>query len=114
LTAAQARKIALSFPGAYERIAQGGPEIRVGEEFLVRIGTREPDTLMLKTSSLEERDMMLEAEPKLFFITDHYKTYKGLLARLSELDAKTLRALLKSRMQAVASKKNQSPRHGRA
>jgi hypothetical protein len=101
MTPARAREIALSFPGAYERVSQGGPEIRVGNELLVRIGTREPDTLMLKTGSLEERDMMLEAEPKLFYITDHFRTYKSLLVRLSVLDTRTLRALLASRMQAI-------------
>ena len=100
MTPARAREIALSFPGAHERISQGGPEIRVGNELLVRIGTREPDTLMLKTGSLEERDMMLEAKPKLFYITDHFRTYKGLLVRLSALDAKTLRMLLKQRLAA--------------
>ena len=105
MTPAQARRIALSFPGAYERVSQGGPEIRVGNASLVRIGTREPDTLMLKTGSLEERDMMLEAEPKLFFITDHFRTYKGLLVRLTALDAKTLRALLASRLQAITTPK---------
>jgi len=48
LTAAQARKIALSFPGAFERVSQGGPEIRIGNDYFVRIGTREPDTVQFK------------------------------------------------------------------
>ena len=101
LTAAQARKIALSFEGAFERTSQGGPEIRIGEDFFMRIGTREPDTVMLKTETLDERDAMIEAEPALFYITDHFKTYKGLLARLSALDAKTFRALLKQRLAVI-------------
>ncbi|HWD28656.1 MAG TPA: MmcQ/YjbR family DNA-binding protein [Rhizomicrobium sp.] len=105
LTAAQARKIALSFPGTEERISQGGPEIRTGKEFFVRIGTREPDTLMLKTQTLDERDAMIEAEPDLFFITEHFKSYKGTLVRLRALDAKTLRALLRQRLAALAKPK---------
>ena len=101
LTAAQARKIALSFEGAFERYSQGGPEIRIGEAFFVRIGTREPDTVMLRTETLDERDAMIAAEPELFYITDHFKTYKGLLARLAELDPKTFRALLKQRLKVI-------------
>jgi len=105
LTAAQARKIALSFPGAFERYSQGGPEIRIGDDYFVRIGTREPDTVQFKLESFEERDAMIAAEPRLFYITDHWKSYKGLLARLSALDAKTMRALLKQRLAVLTAQK---------
>ena len=96
MTPAAARKLALSFDGTYEHISQGGPEIR--------IGTREPDTLQLYIGSFEERDAMVEAQPELFFITDHFKSYRGLLARVSTLDAKTLRVLLKQRLRAIETK----------
>ncbi|MBL6851962.1 MAG: hypothetical protein ISS15_18480 [Alphaproteobacteria bacterium] len=105
LTAAQARKIALSFDGAFERHSQGGPEIRIGDDYFVRIGTREPDTVQFKLDSFEERDAMIAAEPHLFYITDHWKSYKGLLARLSALDAKTMRALLKQRLAVLEAQK---------
>lgn len=105
LTAAQARKIALSFEGAFERWSQGGPEVRVGDDYFVRIGTREPDTVQFKLESFEERDAMIAAEPHLFYITDHFKSYKGLLARLSALDAKTMRALLKQRLAVLDAQK---------
>ncbi|MBV9541628.1 MAG: hypothetical protein JO167_10195 [Alphaproteobacteria bacterium] len=104
MTPAAARKLALSFDGTYERISKGGPEIRIGGDFFIRIGTREPDTLQLYIGSFEERDAMVEAQPELFFVTDHFKSYKGLLARLSALDAKTLRALLNQRLAAIAAK----------
>jgi len=110
LTAAQARKIALSFPGAFERYSQGGPEIRIGDDYFVRIGTREPDTVQFKLESFEERDAMIAAEPHLFYITDHWKSYKGLLARLSALDTKTMRALLKQRLAVLAAQKTKKKR----
>jgi hypothetical protein len=108
LTAAEARRIALSFEGAAERRSQGGPVIEIEGAFFVRIGTREPDTLMLKTKTLDERDAMTAAEPALFYITDQFKAYKGLLARLEALDAKTLRALLQQRLAALSKKKKVS------
>jgi hypothetical protein len=102
LTAAQARKIALSFPGTTERWSQGGPVVEIDGAYFVRIGTRDPDTVQFKLESFEERDAMIAAQPKLFFITDHWRSYRGLLARLATLDAKTLRALLAQRLAAVA------------
>lgn len=102
MTPALARKIALSYDGATERISQGGPEIRIGGKFFLRIGTREPDTLMFATASVEERDMLIAADPAVFFVTDHFKSYRGALARLKTLDAKTLRALLDRRLQMLA------------
>jgi hypothetical protein len=105
MTPGAARKIALSFPGTRERWSQGGPVIDIDGAYFVRIGTREPDSVQLKLESFEERDAMIAAEPELFFITDHWKSYKGLLARLSALDAKTFRALLKQRVAVLAAQK---------
>ncbi|HEY8950265.1 MAG TPA: hypothetical protein VIM56_15375 [Rhizomicrobium sp.] len=110
LTAAQARKIILSFKGVTEKSALGGGvAFHVGKEFFVQIGTREPDTLMLKYPTLDERDMMLQAHPDTLYITEHFKTYKGLLARLSALDAKTLRALLDQRLNVIAQMPRRRP-----
>ncbi len=79
----------------------GGEAFEIGGKFFVQIGTREPDTLMLKYPTLDERDMMLEAHPNVLYITEHFRNYKGLLARLSKLDAKTLRALLEQRRRTL-------------
>jgi hypothetical protein len=99
LTAARARKVVLSFDGVREKRALGGGMgFHIGDDFFVQIGTREPDTVMLRTETIDERDAMIAAEPHLFYVTDHFRGYKGLLARLSALDAKTLRALLKQRL----------------
>jgi hypothetical protein len=48
--------------------------------------------------------MMLEAEPRLFYITDHYKKFPYLLARLSKLDKPTLKDLLNARVLQIAAK----------
>jgi hypothetical protein len=105
LTKAQARKIALSFPGALEKSSYGSPAIFIDKKLFVSIGTREPNTIMLRTSSVDERDMLIEADPETFFITDHYKNYPAMLARLAHLDAKTLRAMLQRRWREIAPKK---------
>src|ERR1700754_2654643 len=97
LTRAEARKILLGIPGAKEGLHYRQPAIFIGEEFLTRIHHKE-DAVGVLTGSIEMRDVMLEAEPKLFYIIDHYKNFAALLARLSMLDKKTLLGLLKPRI----------------
>jgi hypothetical protein len=104
LSVAEARKIALSFPGAEERLSYGTPAIFVGKKTLVRIGTREPDTIQLNFETFEERDHLIAADPETFYITEHFRSFKGLLARRAKLDAKTFRALVDRRWRQIAPK----------
>jgi hypothetical protein len=103
LTRVEARKIALSFEGASEGPYFGKPAVFVAEKFLTRVHTKE-EAMVLAIGSMEMRDMMLEAEPKLFYITDHYKKFPYLLARLSKLDKPTLKDLLNARVLQIAAK----------
>jgi hypothetical protein len=103
LTRAEARKIALAVSGASEGPYFGKPAIFVAEKFLTRVHTKE-EAMVLAIGSMEMRDVMLEAEPKLFYTTDHYKNFPYLLARLSELDRKTLQDLLNARLLQIEAK----------
>ena len=103
LTRAEARKIALSFEGASEGPYFGKPAVFVAEKFLTRVHTKE-EAMVLAIGSMEMRDMMLEAEPRLFYITDHYRKFPYLLARLSKLDKATLKDLLNARLLQIESK----------
>ena len=104
LTRAEARKIALSFAGASEGPYFGKPAIFVAEKFLTRVHHKE-EAVVLAIGSMEMRDVMLEAEPKLFYITDHYKNFPYLLARLSKLTKDTLKDLLTARVKQIEAKK---------
>ena len=103
LSKTEARKISLSLPGASEGLHFGKPAIFIGEEFVTRIHHKE-EAVVILPGSMEMRDMMLEAEPKLFYIIEHYRKRPVLLARLSKLDKKTLLALLKPRLARIAEK----------
>ena len=103
LTKSEARKIALSFEGASEGPYFGKPAIFVAEKFLTRIHHKE-DAMVLAIGSMEMRDVMLEAEPGLFYITDHYKNFPYLLARLSRLSKTTLKDLLAARVLRIEAK----------
>ena len=103
LTRAEARKIALSFDGATEGPYFGKPAVFVAEKFLTRVHTKE-EAMVLAIGSMEMRDVMLEAEPRIFYITDHYKSFPYLLARLSKLDKTTLKELLNARLLQIEAK----------
>jgi hypothetical protein len=47
-------------------------------------------------------DLMLTAEPKLFFITDHYKGYPAILVRLGIVRERRMRELLEDAYRFVA------------
>jgi hypothetical protein len=110
LTRSEARKIALSFDGASEGPYFGKPAIFVAEKFLTRVHHKE-EAMVLAIGSMEMRDVMLEAEPKLFYITEHYKNFPYLLARLSKLNKETLKDLLAARILRIEakSKKKRAP-----
>ena len=103
LTKIEARKIALATPGASTGPYFGKPAIFVGEDYLCRIHDKE-EAVVLRTGSMEMREVMLEAEPKLFYITDHYKSFPMILARLKALDRKTLKDLLAARLLRIQEK----------
>ena len=94
LTRVEARKIALSIEGASEGPYFGKPSVFVNEKFLTRVHTKE-EAMVLAVGSMEMRDVMLEAEPTLFYY---------LLARLSALDKPTLKLLLEARLLQIGSK----------
>ena len=104
VTKAQLRTIALSFPGGNEKPSYGKPSFFIDKKFFTR-WRDEDESIVLIVGSIDERDMLLEADAKTFFITDHYRNYPSVLARTSKIDAKTLRAMLERRWQTLAPKK---------
>lgn len=104
VTKAQLREIALSFPATSEGTSWGHPSFLFAGKFFTRLRA-EDDSVVLIVGSIDERDMLLESDPTLFHITDHYKNYPAVLARISRLDAAQLRAMLERRWRAMAPKK---------
>jgi len=106
ITKADLKKIALSFPGAVESTSYGSPSFKIEKKFFTRLRS-EDDSLVWIVDSIDERDSLLEMDPKTYFITDHYKNYPSVLVRISQIDKTMLRRMLERRWKAVASKKLQ-------
>ena len=103
LTKAQARKTMLGVTGTSEGPYFGRPSVFYGKVFVGRVHDKE-EAVALRVGSIEMRDVMLEAEPKLFYITDHYKPWPMLLARLSALTSATLKSLVTARIVEIEAK----------
>jgi hypothetical protein len=101
LSKAEAHKIMLSIPGTDERPWFHQPSVFIHDRFLAKTH-KEEDAVTLQVGSMEMRDMMLEAEPQLFYITDHYRKFPFVLIRLKALTAKTLKEILVGRAAQLA------------
>jgi hypothetical protein len=104
ITAAQFKKVALSFPEAHEKSHYGSPSIMIAKKFFTRL-RREDDGIVWIVGSIDERDALLEMDPQTYFITDHYRNYPAVLVRISAIDTAMLRKMLERRWRAIAPKK---------
>lgn len=95
--------IALSFPGCEEGMSYGRPSFKVNGKFFTRL-RREDDSVVLMEVSFDEREMLMEAEPKTFHFTAHYKDYPCVLARIETLHPGSFRAFLERRFRKIAKK----------
>jgi hypothetical protein len=101
LTRSEAWKIILAIPGAENRLWFRQPSGFLHDRFLAKVHHKE-EAVTLQVGSMEMRDMMLEAEPELFYITDHYRNFPFVLIRLKTLTAKVLKEILAGRARQLA------------
>ncbi len=90
------RNIGLSLPGVQEGKAYGVPALKVHGELLACIPSNraaEPGSLVVRVS-FEDRAELLAAEPDIYYLTDHYVGFTGVLVRLSRVNRGVLRDLL--------------------
>jgi hypothetical protein len=75
----------------------------VRKKLLVRL-KEDGDSLVMPGVPPEERDMLVESQPKVFYFTDHYRDYPMVLIRLSKARPSTVEPLLRRQWRALASK----------
>ena len=101
LSRTEARKLMLAIPGTDERLWFNEPSVFIHDRFLSKVH-KKVEAVTLQVGSMEMRDMMLEAEPKLFYITDHYRKFPFVLIRLKALTSKSLKEILVGRAAQLA------------
>src|SRR5215468_2309894 len=107
ITRADGWKIALAVPGAEEVLWFNKPAVFLHDQFLTKVHDKE-EAMTFRVSSMEMREMMLQAEPKLFYITDHYRNFPFVLARLNALTPKLLKELIAGRAAQLAETKDKA------
>ncbi len=79
----RAAMAAAGLPEVEESTWHGTPSYKVRGKSFVRL--KDVDTLVL-LCPLEEKELLMDVEPDVFFETDHYKGWPAVLARISLMD----------------------------
>ena len=90
------REIALGLPGVEQGTTYGSPAFKVGGKMFACLAVHrsaEPNTLAVRMD-FEERDGLIAADPKTYYLTDHYVDYPCVLVRLTRVRHDALRDLL--------------------
>ncbi len=103
VTFAVARRLALALPGVTEGTSYGTPACKVAEKFFFRL--REDGASLAIKIDFDTREALLQANPKAFFITDHYVGWPAMCVRLATVKLPELKALLEHCWRFVAPKK---------
>lgn len=101
----EAGEIACALPGVSEGVSYGTRGWRAGKKFLMRAKEKMDNVLVLGVESVDEQQFLIENDPDVFFITDHYKGWPVLLVRLARIDRRHLAGLIERAWRRVATKK---------
>ena len=105
-------KLALELPGVARSVTWGTASLKVDGKMFVRL-KEDGETLVLKMD-IVSRDLVIKAQPRIFFITDHYRDWPYVLVRMSELRTPQLRELLEDSWRLAAPKKRLAIRNAEA
>jgi hypothetical protein len=97
------RKISLVWPEVEDGTSYGTPALKVRKKLLVRL-KEDGDSLVMPGVPPDERDMLVESQPKVFYFTDHYRDYPIALIRLSKAKRAIVEPLLRRQWRVLASK----------
>lgn len=97
------RQLALALPGVQERTSYGTTAFKVNGKMLARFH-QDGDSLVVKVE-YAAREVLMGANPKTFYVTDHYRCWPWVMVRLSNVDRGLLRGLIEDAWRGLASKR---------
>ena len=95
--------IARALPEVEESTSYGRPAIKVRGKFMAGYNPQEK-AFVLRLSSVEEQDFLIEMAPAIYYITDHYRGYPAVLARPANMTKKEARGRLEKAWRKQAPK----------
>jgi hypothetical protein len=96
------REIAMCFPGVEEGVSYGTLAFRVRKKLICRM--KEDGESLAIRMEFGEREILMEGEPRTFYITEHYRNYPLVLAHLSKLHPEELKRIFHNAWRRYASK----------
>ena len=97
-------EIARRLPGVEVETSYGTPALKVKGKFLARLRTEAEGWMAIRCEFLE-RDMLLQAAPQVFHLTDHYVNYPAILVDLDKVGRDVLEGVIENGWRMAASKK---------
>ena len=98
-----ARAIALGLPGTEEATSYGTPAFRVRGKLFARLH-QDGESLVVR-ADLDEREVLVQADPRSFFVTDHYRDHPWVLVRLGSVSRTLLTEVLEQAWRQRAPKR---------
>jgi hypothetical protein len=109
---AMVRTIGLTFAGVEEATYFGQPALKIGGKMLASMASHSsaaPGSLVVLVDFARREELLAEA-PEVYYITDHYVGYPGVLVRLEKVRPEALRGLLAGAVQFVQRRSGKRPR----
>ena len=106
------RRLALALPEVEEGTAYGTPAWRVRKKMFARL--RDDGHTVVVRVDRGERELLIGAEPDVFYITDHYAAYHYMLVRLAAIPEDELAEVLEDSWRRAAPKRLIKQRDGPA
>src|SRR5215471_18747048 len=98
------RELALSLPGVEEGTSYGTTAFKVNGKLIARFH-QDGDSLVIKVE-YATREVLMGANPKTFYITDHYRCWPWMLVRIANVRRNELAQLLEDAWRSMASKRH--------
>jgi hypothetical protein len=103
MTLDDARRFALTLPGVEEGTSYGTAAFRVAGKLFARQHD-DGETLIVRAIQ-QQREMLLQADPEVFYVTDHYRAHPWVLVRLGNISLARLRETLEEAWRLRAPKR---------
>jgi hypothetical protein len=97
------RSVGRSLPGTEESTSYGTPALKVKGKLFARLW--EDERTLVVGASFADREFLVQHDPAVFYITDHYRDYPWVLVRLPKVRRAQLRELLEEAWRRVAPKR---------
>jgi hypothetical protein len=97
----EAVQLGLRLPGVEVSTSYGTPALKVGGKLMARLW-EDGQTLVLVRIGFDQRELLMDVEPEVFFLTPHYQDYPSVLVRLPKAEPAMIEGLLEQIWREVA------------